>query len=430
MQFKYNLEDRPPAGELLLFALQWFAVAVPTIIIIGKISASLTNPGEEILYLQKLTFVMGAALLAQVLAGHGYPLIIGPSTVLLVGIITGGRAGAATVYSSILIGGILLSAISITHCFAYLKRFFTPRVVAVVLLLIAFTLAPTIMNLIMPARTATPPLPNFIFALALISLMFFFYARLTGIWKSTLIIWSMLGGGVLYYLIFPADPGMAGPAPLVAGIFHETLPEISLDPSVLFAFLFCFIALSINDLGSIQSLNDMLNPPDQAGRITRGILVTGLANIVSGFLSVIGPVNFSLSPGVIVSTGCASRWPLLPAGALLCLLAFSPAALSFMGSVPGVVIGAVLLFILCSQVAAGLVLFLESGGDRFEGGLVVGLPVMLGAIVAFLPAATLDTFPTPLRPILGNGFVMGVSAALLLEHGVFRHKVPKTPPLI
>lgn len=424
MQFKYNLEDRPPAAELLLFALQWFAVAVPTIIIIGKISASLTSPGHEILYLQKLTFVMGAALLAQVLAGHGYPLIIGPSTVLLVGIITARPAGAATVYSSILLGGLLLSAISITRCFAYLKRFFTPRVTAVVLLLIAFCLAPTIMNLVVPARSEAGTLPNFIFGLSLIVLMFFLYARFSGVWKSTLIIWSMLGGSILYYLIFPADPGAAGHAPPAAGIFHGTLAEFNVDPGVMFAFLFCFLALSINDLGSIQSLNDMLKPPDQAGRITRGILVTGLANIVSGFLGVIGPVNFSLSPGVIASTGCASRWPLLPAGALLCLLAFSPAALAVLGSVPGVIIGVVLLFILCSQVAAGLVLFLESGGDRFEGGLVVGLSVMLGTIVAFLPAALLDTFPAPLRPILGNGFVVGVSAALLLEHVVFRRKIP------
>ncbi len=69
MQLKYNLEDRPPLGELILYGLQWFAIAVPTIIIIGKISAGLhfTETEYEIIYLQKLTFIMGAAILAQIL---------------------------------------------------------------------------------------------------------------------------------------------------------------------------------------------------------------------------------------------------------------------------------------------------------------------------------------------------------------------------
>ncbi len=177
----------------------------------------------------------------------------------------------------------------------------------------------------------------------------------------------------------------------------------------------------MNDLGSIQSLNEILKPPGQPQRISRGIFITGLANAVAGLLGVIGPVNFSLSPGVIASTGCASRMTLIPTAILLGLLAFSPAAIALVGSVPSVVIGSVLLFILCSQVGAGLSIIFESAeGFQFETGLIIGLPILLGTLIAFLPASVLHTFPVILRPILGNGFVVGIAAALVLEHGVFR----------
>jgi xanthine/uracil permease len=433
MQLKYKLEETPPAGELVLFGLQWFAIAIPTIIIIGKISSGLhfTTPEDEIVYLQKLTFCMGAAMLAQLLAGHRLPLIIGPSTVLLIGTITSRHAGVDAVYSSILIGGVLLTLVSLTDFFAALKRFFTPRVVAAVLLLIAFTLAPTVLNLIAPVRSKAGPVSSLLFSLVLIFMMFSLYARLKGIWKSTLIIWSMAAGSILYFLLFQSDFdfGQVERVPLMAGFFHHLTTRIEIDPGVLIAFVFCFMALSINDLGSIQAVNELLKSEDQKQRISRGILVTGLANILSGFLGVIGPVNYSLSPGVIASTGCASRRSLLPAAILLCVLPFFPPVLALINMVPSAVIGCVLLFLLCFQVSAGLVLFLESSrGDLFEGGLIVGLSILLGAIVAFLPTAVLDALPGIFRPILGNGFVVGVSATLILEHVIFKKDLKRDAP--
>ena len=55
---------------------------------------------------------------------------------------------AEAIYSSIMVGGLILALFSLTGLFGYLRRLFTPRVVAAVLLLIAFTLTPTVMNLI------------------------------------------------------------------------------------------------------------------------------------------------------------------------------------------------------------------------------------------------------------------------------------------
>ena len=166
-----------------------------------------------------------------------------------------------------------------------------------------------------------------------------------------------------------------------------------LDAGVLISFLCCYLALAINDLGSITSMGEILHPPDMESRVSRGIGITGGANILAGFLGVLGPVNFSLSPGVVMASGCASRFALLPAALVLMLIAFSPATLLVLTTIPGVVIGCVLLYILCAQVSAGMmVAFNSPGGFQFQDGLTLGLSLLLGTIIAFLPEPVTASF--------------------------------------
>ncbi len=424
MKLKYGLDETPPLFENILFGLQWLAISVPGIIILGKIVGSLhvSDPYYQIIYLQKMYFVTGITLFCQVMWGHRLPLITGPSTVLLIGVITAGGFSLNAVYGSVALGGALLFLVSVLGVFGHIRKLFTPRVVAAVLLLIAVTLTPAIIRLLTTSdRAATVPV-NLSFAMVVICLMFLLYRHLKGIWKSTIIIWSMTGATVLYLLLFPLARGTAKGAPhaLVAPFFHGLTSGPDFQPGVIISFLFCFFALSVNDIGSIQSISEMLKPGEPEKRLNKGITVTGLANVLSGILGVIGPVNFSLSPGVIMASGCASRYALVPTAIGLTALAFSPLAMSFMGSVPPVVIGTMLVYILCYQVAAALMVLFEPGkAFPLESGLVIGFPLLLGAIFSFLPEDAIRTFPTLIRPLIGNGFVIGVLASLILEHLIF-----------
>jgi len=424
MQFKYGLEERPPFGALLLFGLQWLAIAVPGIIIIGKVAGGLSFSAgaSQVMYVQKLCFITALTLFCQVLWGHRLPLVAGPSTVLLIGVIASRGFPLNTVYSSIFVGGLLLTLASVSGLFRYLQSLFTVRVVAVVLLLIAFSLAPTIRNLIVESAPASP-LSNLVFALLFLFAMFLAQRRLSSIWKSTVIVWAMAIGSVIYSLLFghPSNAGTVSSGNAFAGFFTHLIMRPSFDPGVLVSFLFCFLALSVNDLGSIQSMYELIKPLDMPGRLTRGIAFTGLANAVSGFFGVLGPVDFSLSSGVVASSGCASRFTLLPTALILLLLAFSPLTIGVIGHIPPAVIGCVFTYILCAQVAAGLSVLLQASETfQFEHGLIVGLPVLLATIVAFLDPKVLGSFPVVLRPILGNAFVVGVVAALVMEHLIFR----------
>lgn len=428
MDLKYRIEDRPSWKENLVYGLQWLAVTLPAIVIIGKVLGGLNNSLElEILYLQKVFAVTGLALFIQIFWGHRLPLVIGPATVLLIGILASQGSSPEAIYSSILICGLILSLLAVTGVFARLQVLFTPRVVAVILLLVAFTMMPTILQLISNGEDA-PVGKQLSFAIVFLLLMFTGQRYLQGLLKSSLILISMVLGSIAYFVVNPSwiSTGSEVSLPAVSFFAKNLTTNIVIEPGLLIAFLLCFLGLSINDLGSIQAVGSVLKADNMPRRITRGITATGIANSIAGFLGVIGPVNFSFSPGIIASTGCAARRSLVPTATALFILAFIPALLFYLAFIPTVVIGCVLLFTMCTQVAAGLMSSLEalekSNEPRFDSGLLIAFPILVGIIVAFLPADITATFPSTLKPILSNGFVMGVVVSLLLEHVIFRSR--------
>jgi xanthine/uracil permease len=425
MEFRYGLDDRPPPLEWLFLGLQWFAVAVPSIIILGKIICTVGPAGacDPLIYLQKMFFVAALFMIIQIFLGHGLPLIVGPSTVILIGILSSPGAQPAALYTAILLGGLGLFVLAWTGLLGKIRRLFTRRVVAVVLLLIAFTLTPTIIRLITGSGGGGAPRWSVLFAFALCLSMLVLHRFLGGIWRSTLILSATVAGSLAWHVL---GLGRAGSESAASGalfglFFTGFTTALSFDPGLLAAFLICFIALAVNDIGSIESMNAFVGDGDKGERLRKGIAVTGLANLAAGFLGVIGQVNYSLSPGVVASSRCLSRFALVPAAILMLAVAFSPAAIAVMEAVPSVVVGSAMLYILCAQMAAGIMVLMEDErGGGFNGGLVVGIPLLVAVVVAFLPGEVVATYPPFIRPVAGNSFVMGVLAVLFLEHVLYR----------
>ncbi|MGZ6276841.1 MAG: solute carrier family 23 protein, partial [Syntrophales bacterium] len=183
MEFKYGLEDRPPLGESLLMGLQWCALMLPFLIILGKIAGAyhLADPAFQTAYLQKMAFITAVFLVLEILWGHRLPLVIGPSSVILIGIISSHGVDLDAISTAVISGGVILAFAGLTGFFGHLQRLFTPRVVAVVLLLIAFTLTPTILTLVSDPQGTTPQV-NMIYALALTAFTLILHRFLAGIW--------------------------------------------------------------------------------------------------------------------------------------------------------------------------------------------------------------------------------------------------------
>lgn len=408
----------------MMYSLQWFVLAVA--VVVTSLFISVGSPAERLLYAQKVFALMGVATVVQALWGHRMPLVVGPAAVLLVGIITamatqGDALNTNKIYTSVLVGGAAVTLLSMGRAIEYLQRIFTPRIVVVILMLIAFTLGPTIKNLIFPAGGEERYAFGLWFTLLGIPAMAFAANKLQGVAKSLLIPAALFVGCVAYYLVYGGFGEVLSKTTASEGSL--LLPHLEFDLSMITAFIFCYIALLINDISSIQSLGAMLGAEGLQKRCRRGVGLTGLFNIVAGGLGVIGPVNFSMSPGVIASSGCASRYAIVPAGLALVVCAFVPDVLSVLTSIPNTVIGVILLYLMGTQLAASLSMVVGSQSAKtFEECLILGLPIMVALVFGIIP---MNAIPAILRPIVGNGFVMGVITVMLLEHLILRQRAKK-----
>ena len=420
---KYELNDKPGILPMLMYGLQWWIVSLPCVVIMGIIMSQLhyTEVAEQTFYLQKLFGIMGIAMIVQVLWGHRLPLIIGPASVLLIGILSTVSSGIPAVYTGIMVGGLVLTVLAYSGLLGKLQFVFTPRIVTVILILIAFTLTPVILKLVL--GDAVHALFNLFFTLVMVLALVIGNKLLRGIWKSTTVLWGIVGGVLVYYGVFGFPTLVstgAGIIPEQATVFNFPL---NFEAGTILAFLFCYIALIVNELGSIQAVGHMLQADQMGQRTTRGVGIVGVTNVLSGLFGVIGPVDYSMSPGVISATGCASRYTLLPAGAGLILCAFFPSVVGMLVTIPGVVMGAILLYLMATQLAAGLqMLVREKAITDFDSGVVVGLPLMVALLLSFAPEGVLNLIPSLFKPIVGNGFVMGVITVLIMEHLIFKKK--------
>ena len=409
MDFKYKIDDRPALGAMSLYGLQWLMICIPVVLT----STFVAPEGQTLFFTQKLFALMGITMIINSLWGHRLPLVAGPAAVLLMGVLAakGQGSGSEAIYPSMAIGGAIIALLAAFGLMRRVQRIFTPRIVVAIVVLISFTMAKPIVGMIF--SDTEHQLLAMTFAVVTVVAMAVANNLLRGVWKSMVVIVAMIVGSIFYYCItgFPKSfvTDSVAPQLFVGGV--------ELDAGVVIAFIFCYIALFINQVGSVQSLGEFTSADGMERRQSRGMVVQGVMNIVSGALGVVGPVDYSLSPGVVASTSCASRYTVIPAAVAMIVLAFIPDAVSVLLTIPQPVMGVVLLYLMATQVAAGLHLMQSSSAVvSFKDGLVLGIPIMFTVILSFAPADALSTIPSLLRPIVGNGFVMGIIIILLLEH--------------
>ncbi len=409
MDFKYKIDDRPALGAMSLYGLQWLMICIPVVLT----STFVAPEGQTLFFTQKLFALMGITMIVNSLWGHRLPLVAGPAAVLLMGVLAakGQGSGSEAIYPSMAIGGAIIALLAAFGLMRRVQSVFTPRIVVAIVVLISFTMAKPIVGMIF--SDTEHQLLAMTFAVVTVVAMAVANNLLRGVWKSMVVIVAMIVGSIFYYCItgFPKSfvTDSVTPQLFVGGV--------ELDAGVVIAFIFCYVALFINQVGSVQSLGEFTGADGMERRQSRGMVVQGVMNIVSGALGVVGPVDYSLSPGVVASTSCASRYTVIPAAVAMIVLAFIPDAVSVLLTIPQPVMGVVLLYLMATQVAAGLHLMQSSSAVvSFKDGLVLGIPIMFTVILSFAPADALSTIPSLLRPIVGNGFVMGIIIILLLEH--------------
>lgn len=127
-------------------------------------------------------------------------------------------------------------------------------------------------------------------------------------------------------------------------------------------------------------------------RTRRGVGLTGIANVLSGTMGIVGPVDYSRVPELFrygvcfpLYFGAGRHW-------IVCLCFFPGIYPGFRGY-SGAVMGAVLLYLMASQLSAGLqMLTREKCVVGFESGLIIAFPLMVALLLSFAPGSSFTRY--------------------------------------
>jgi xanthine/uracil permease len=423
--YLYDLDDRPPFQYALVYGLQWAFIMFPALIIAATLSVgSLGTGGADIIRFLRLTlFTSGLFTIVQTMWGHRYPLLEGPASALMLAFILLAPQGVPVIQGGMILGGMLLVVIVLSRQLERLIRFFTPNVVGVILMLIALGLLRPLLRFMTGEAGTNSNAQGQTFLISLMLVLFIAALShwLKGFWKTVSILIGMISGSLVFFAL-----GRLHWEELVTASWLsfstrwlETLPSFSLAAAV--AFACAYLAVIVNTLGSLQGIAAITEKGRLPKATQRGVLVNGLAGISCGFLGIVGTVSYSMSPGVILVNRVASRYAVTYCGAILFISAFLPKLAALLALVPTPVVGAALCVGLGGQVGVGIAT-VASQELQSRDYFVVGLPVLLGTLVGFLPKGTLDALPGSIQLFAGNSLITGITLVLVLEHLLLRKK--------
>ncbi len=421
----YKLDDRPPAIKNLFYSLQWLFIVVPLITVTSNLMARFLgmDPVSATALFQRFLLVVGLVTSIQVLFGHRYPLLDGPSAALLLSVAVLARDGADVVSGGMLSGGIFLAVLGGFGLVKKVQALFTDKVIGVVLLLISTTLLPFLFPMIIGVNTEHPHgEPLILFISVLLMLLIVILSHWTkGLVRNLSIFIGIVAGFAVMAVLGRVDLTPAAQLSWIAvpEPFLGPMPRFTISATV--SFMLAYIAVLINGLGSYFSVAEVVGAEDIGRRIEKGVALTGGGGIIAAVFGVVGTVSYSLSPGVILVTRVGSRWPVLGCGIFLVILAFFQKAGAILALVPDSVVGAALFVILAAQIGVGISVLVKDGRTlSVRDYIVVGLPLLLGTSASMLPMSFLNLFGPGARSLLGNGLIVGIVLVILLEHVVLR----------
>jgi uracil permease len=431
-RYTYDIDERPPLRHGVVYGLQWAVLMFPALIIVVNLAGGALHLDVEqkVLFLQLTLLTSGFFTCVQCLWGHRYPVLEGPATALLLTFMVLASYGPDVIQGGTILGGMLLIGLVLLGKLKRVLDFATPNVVGVILMLIAFTLLPHLTRSLIGVNDAHPggEAPILFVSLFLVICMAAFAHWFKGFWKTVALLAGILLGSAIFLFLGRLNWQAILEAP------WASMPNRYTDASPVFywpavaAFASAYLAVIVNSLGSLQGVAGITDSKRLPSAVRRGVLMNGIAGVFCGLLGIVGMVSYSLSPGVILANRVASRYAVAYCGGILIVAAFVPKLAALLSLAPAPVVGAALCVAMGGQVGAGMAIIMAKGLSNRDY-FVVGLPVLIGTIVGYLPRDLLAALPPAVQVFLGNGLIMGIILVLLLEHLVLREAPFRIKPV-
>ncbi|MED3561789.1 purine/pyrimidine permease [Bacillus xiapuensis] len=414
-------------------SIQWAVLMLTNIIAIPVIVGAVfhMSPAEISTFMQRMLFVSGAATLVQLFIGHRLQVAEGPAGLWWALFIVLGAMSAPSekghllqqLEMGLMIAGIVLAILGFLPFFGKVKNLFTPIVTGVYLILLASQMSgPFIKSML--GISGTGHLNGEIAAVCIIEVLAILLISLKakGIWRSMGPLLGIVIGWVLFHLL-----GLTHPNKMYETSSWFTFPNLfswgapQFDFGIALTSIITAIILISNVIASILVVGIATEREIQPQEYSKGIFGNGVNLFLSGIFSVVGVVPLSISAGFISTTGIKARMPIVGGAILIMVSSFFPYISEFFSTLP-IEVAYTSLFILFSQIMGFGIRDLMEQVPSSRNLLVIGLSLMVGIGMMFVPTNSFETIMPWLRNIMANGLLVGLILCLILEHVVFREK--------
>lgn len=413
------------ASVTVLAGFQWlFFMFANTIVIPISIGGAFQLTQIEVVSAIQRSFIFtGFACVLQGLFGHRLALMEGQSglwwgvvlslagTASAMGMELGTVGGSIAV--GVIISGVLVSILGLLGMGNILVKWFTPIVMFVFLLLLANQLITIFLKGMVGLNTGETidgKLAVFSFLLAALTILV--HVKGKGVISSLNLLIGMTVGWVLAVQLFPQEPTET----------IKTVPFLNLFPwgtptfewGIIITVVVTGLLNTTNTIATLKGAEDIYGQRTTAKQYKASFFITGSLSSIAGMIGLVPYAPYASSLGFLQSTGIRARTPFFIGASLFIVLGIVPTFSTFFSTIPDSV-GNTVLFVAYIQLFRSALLNIE--GLTFEPKTVyrIALPALLGLAIMSIPPTAFQTLPTLVRPILSNGMLVGIIAALLME---------------
>ncbi|WP_411500966.1 purine/pyrimidine permease [Bacillus thuringiensis] len=427
MEGMKNLDNQHNQNHIM-GTLQWFifllanSIALP--IVVGGLFHLTT---EEIFYLMQRTFfVVGISSFLQGWLGHRLPIADGPagSWVGVFTVLAYATAGQDQLHSTLqilelgmIISGVILIGLGVTGFIGRILFLFTPLVTGTFLLLLCLQLSGVFLKGMLGITATASQIGGFT---AIIAFSIFLFVIILsnfgkGFVKSYAVLIGLISGWILFLIAGKVTiPSQVNHFVQLPQIFAWGLPKWNTGMAVSSFVMVCILVS--NTVAAIIAINQatIQKATIEQKQLKDGTWVGGISHIISSIFSTVGVVPLPATAGFIRLTKQKNIRSFLLACMLLVVMSLFPSIIRYLASLPSAVASAVLMASFVQLIGIGLNNIKQVELNE-RNVTLLGVAVLFGSGVMFLPSEALQSLPSVMQYIFGNGLFVGTVVSILLE---------------
>jgi len=434
----YGLHEKPSWGITMMSALQWIIVTISSSVVVPLVIGDVygLSAEETSRFMQQTIFYIGLASFLQVWRGHGYPMMEAPAGlwwgIFLILAQLGTSAGVApqqigqSFQLGLMVAGVLFVILGATGTIGRIQRWFTPAVTGTYMVLLAVSLSSNFIKGLLGigyqhAKEVRPEIA--LFSLLMIALVILLM-RVKKV-ASFAVLLTMMIGWIGYAILGWTEP-IQPASSLISWPQLFFWGPLRFDAGVLLTSILTSFVLLTNLITSLAVMGRTVEQEATTNIYNRTGVFTGATHMISGLSGVVGMIPLSLAAAVISVTKMAARLPFMIAMIALMLIGLLPGVSQFLAALPTPIAYAAMLVSFTKLLGFGLRDFSTMKMDE-RAITVVGLSILSGIGVMFVPAGAWQGLHPLISYLFGNGLLLGVLLSLLLEHIVFPEKKAAMP---